>query len=60
MNKNKTKQWLGQPSIIISLEKRFGKEAMKHKLGSTPGTPRLLAMRITQEQDKLGAREHAT
>ena len=25
--------WLGQPSIIKSLEKKFGKEAMKHRLG---------------------------
>ena len=28
-NKNRTKRWLGLPSIIKSLEKKFGKEAMK-------------------------------
>ena len=29
----KTKGWLGQQSIINSLEKSFGKEAMEHRLG---------------------------
>ena len=32
MNKEKTIGWLGQPSIIRSLEKKFGEEAMKHSL----------------------------
>ena len=32
MNRDKTKGWLGQPSIIRSLEKTFGEEAMKHRL----------------------------
>ena len=39
MNKDKTKGWLGQPSIVRSLEEKFSKEAMKHRLGLTPGTP---------------------
>ena len=38
MNKAK-KGWFGQPSIIRSLEKEFGDEAMKHRLDRTPGTP---------------------
>ena len=33
------------------LEKKFGKEAMKHRLGLTPGTPRFVAMRVTEDQD---------
>ena len=60
MNRDKTKGWLGQPSIIRSLEKKFGEEAMKHRLGLTPGTPRFIAMRVTDEEDKLPAKEHAT
>ena len=59
-NKNRTKGWLGQPSIIISLEQKFGKEAMKHRLGLAPGTPRFVAMRVTEDHDKLGTKEHAT
>ena len=60
MNKDKTKGLLGQPSIIRSLEKEFGEEAMKHRLGLTPGTPRFMAMRVAHEKDKLPAKEHAT
>ena len=60
MNRDKTKQWLGQPSIIRSLEKKFGEEAMNHRLGLTPGTPRFIAMRVIDEEDKLPAKEHAT
>ena len=43
-----------------SLEKKFGKEAIEHRLGLTPGTPRFIAMRVTEDQDKLGTKEHAT
>ena len=43
MNRDKTKVWLAQPSIIRSLEKKFSKEAMKHRLGLTPGTPRFIS-----------------
>ena len=60
MNKDKKGDWLGQPSKIKSLEKKFRKEAMKHRLHLTPGPPRFVAMRITEEQDKLGTKEHAT
>ena len=59
MNKVKTKGWLGQPSIIRSLEKKISDEPMKHRLGHTPGTPRFIAMRVANEEDKLPAREHA-
>ena len=42
MNKEKTEGWLGQPSIIKSLEPKFGKRGMKERLSMTPGTPRSL------------------
>ena len=60
MNKDITKGWLGQPLIIRILEKKFSMEAMKHRLGLTPGTPRFIAMGVTDEEDKLPAKEHAT
>ena len=60
MNRDNTKGWLEQPSIIRSLEKKFGEEAMKHRLGLTPGTPKFIVMRLTDEEDKLPAKEHAT
>ena len=60
MNKTKTKGWLGLPSIIKSLEKKFGEETMKHRLGLTPGAPSFVAMRVTEDQDLLGSKEHAT
>ena len=60
INKIRMKGWLGQQSIINSLEKKFGKEVMKDRLGLTPGTPRFVAMRVTEDQDKLGTKEHIT
>ena len=59
MNRDKTIGWLGQPSLR-SLEKIFSEEAMKHRLGLIPGTPRLITMRVIDEEDKLPAEEHAT
>ena len=36
MNKERTRRWLGQPSIIKSLEQKFGDRAMKERLSLTP------------------------
>ena len=33
---------------------------MKHTLGRTTGTPSFVAMRVTEDQDKLGTKQHAT
>ena len=33
------KAWLGQPTIIKSLEKQFGERVAKKKMTVTPGTP---------------------
>ena len=43
MNKEKTRGWLGQLSVIKSLEQKFGERAMKERLSMTPGTPRFTA-----------------
>ena len=50
MNKERTRGWLGQPSIIKSLEQKFGEKAMKERLSLTPGTPRLTARRIENHE----------
>ena len=58
MNKEKTKGWLGQPSIIKSLEQKCGEGAMKERVSMTPGTPRFTARRLENEEDKVDARDH--
>ena len=60
MNKEKTKGWLGQPSIIKSLEQKFGEKAMKARLSLTPATPRFIARRLENEEDKVNAQDHET
>ena len=52
MNKEKTRGWLGQPSIIKSLEQKFGKRALKERLSLTPGTPRFTARRLENPEEK--------
>ena len=56
--KEKTKVWLGQPSIIKSLEQKFGERAMKESLSMAPGTPRFTARRLENEEDKVNAKDH--
>ena len=58
INKVKTRGWLGQPSIIKSLEQKFGERAMKERLSLTPGTPRLAARRLEIPADKVSPEEH--
>ena len=60
MNKEKTRGWLGQPSIIKSLEQKFGERAMKERLSMTPGTPRFIARRLENKEDKVNAEDHET
>ena len=60
MNKVKTRVWLGQSSIIKSLEQNFGKRAMKERLSLTPGTPRFTARMLENPEDKVSPEEHET
>ena len=60
MNKEKTRGWLGQPSIIKSLEQKFGERAMKERLSMIPGTPRFIARRLENKEDKVNAEDHET
>ena len=58
MNKERTRGWLGQPSIIKSLEQKFGEKAMKERLSLTPGTPRFTARRVEDPEDKVKKQDH--
>ena len=60
MNKVKTKGWLGQPCIIKSLEQKFGDKAIKERLSLTPGSPRFIARRLENPEDKVSPEEHET
>ena len=60
MNKERTRGWLGQPSIIKSLEQKFGERAMKERLSLTPGTPRFTARRLENPEDKVNPEDHET
>ena len=60
MNKVKTREWLGQPSIFKSLEQNFPDRAMKERLSLTPGTPRFTARRLENLEDKVSPKEHET
>ena len=51
MNKERTRGWRGQLSIIKSLEQKFGDRAMKESL--TPGTPSFTARRLEKSEDKV-------
>ena len=40
------KTWLGQPTIIKSLEKQFGERVAKKKMTITPGTPGFIGGKV--------------
>ena len=58
MNTERTRGWLGQLSIIKSLEQKFGEREMKERLSMTPGTPRFTARRLENEEDNVKAEDH--
>ena len=60
MNKVKTRGWLGQPSIIKSLEQKFGDRAMKERLSLTPRSPRFTSRRLENLEDNMSPEEHET
>ena len=43
---NGKKAWLGQPTIIKSLEKQFGERVAKKKMTVTPGTPGFIGGKV--------------
>ena len=59
-NKEKTRGWLGQPSIPKSLDQKFGERAMKERLSLIPGTPRFTARRLANPEDRTSPEAHET
>ena len=53
MNTERTRGWLGQPSILKSLEQKFGDRAVGKRLSLTPGTARFTARRLENPEDKV-------
>ena len=60
MNKEKTRGWLGQPSIIKCLEHKFGDRARKERMSLKPGSPRFTARRLENPGDNVNSEEHET
>ena len=51
------KAWLGQPTIIKSLEKLFDEHVKTLKGTLTPGSPGFVEERVVDEEDKVTDKE---
>ena len=48
-SEDQKRAWLGQPTIINALTKKFGKEVEKQRVTLTPGTPGLIGPKQSEE-----------
>ena len=48
-SKDQKRAWLGQPTIIAALTKKFGKEVEKQQITLTPGTPWFIGTNQNEE-----------
>ena len=60
MNKERTRGWLQQPSIINSLEQKIRDRAMEERLSLTLGSPRFTARRLETPEDRVNPEDHET
>ena len=58
-SKNGEKAWLGQPTIIKSLEKMFGEDVKTLRSTLTPGSPGFVGHKIVEDEDKVTDKEQA-
>jgi hypothetical protein len=58
-SKNKKKAWLGQPRLLLNLEKKFGKTVEKLQTYRTPGTPGIGILRPETEEEKISDEEQS-
>ena len=56
MNNEKTKRWLGQPSIIKSLEQKFGERAMKEKIINDTWVTKIHCQKIGKQRRQCKCR----
>jgi hypothetical protein len=54
INKQRTKAWLGQPTMIKKIETTFGKLIKSSCVYKTPGTPSYNIIRPTNENEQIG------
>ena len=58
-SKNGERAWLGQASILKSLEKIFDEDVKTLQSTSTPGTPGFVGQKIVDDEDKVTDKEQA-
>ena len=58
-SKNGEKAWLGQPTIIKSLEKSFDEDVKNLQSTLTPGSPGFVGQKVVDEEDKVTDKEQA-
>ena len=58
-SKNGEKAWLGQPTIIKSLEKIFDEDVQTLQSTLTPGSPGFVGEKVVDEEDKVTDKEQA-
>ena len=52
-SKNGEKAWLGQPTIIKSLEKMFDEDVKTLQSTLTPGSPGFVGQKVVDDEDKV-------
>ena len=56
-SKNGEKVWLGQPTIIKSLEKMFDEDVKTLQSTLTPGSPVFVGQKVVEDEDKVTEKE---
>ena len=56
-NKDKKRAWLGQPTIIDALTKKYGKEVEKQPIMLTPGTPGFIGAKQNEEGTQINEKQ---
>ena len=52
-SEDQKRAWLGQPTIIDALTKKFGKEVEKQRITLTPGTPGFIGAKQNEEGPRI-------
>jgi hypothetical protein len=58
-SKNKKKAYLGQPHLLLNLEKKFGKTVEKLQTYRTPGTQGVGILRPETEEENISEEEQS-
>ena len=58
-SKNGDTAWLGQPTIIKSLQKIFDEDVTTLQSTLTPGSPGFVGQKVAEDEDKVTEKEEA-